>query len=80
MRLKYKLLGLKNMKKAFVISLSLIFFSFSPHAYSDEFNLLVKTCKSCDWIVYPVPFRLKEKCEIARQGIFIKGVTKCERS
>jgi hypothetical protein len=44
---------------------------------SDEFSLFIKTCKTCDWISYPIPFRLKEQCEIARQGIFIKGMTKC---
>lgn len=46
----------------------------------NEFSLLIKTCKSCDWLVYPTPFRLKEQCEIARQGIFIKGMTKCQKT
>ena len=68
------------MKKAY-ISIVSIFLIIAPVASSsNEFNLLIKTCKSCTWIIYPQPFRLKEQCEIARQGIFLKGMTKCLRN
>ena len=68
------------MKKAYISIIS-IFLMIAPVAsFSNEFNLLVKTCKSCSWIVYPQPFRLKEQCEIARQGIFLNGMTKCQKS
>ena len=65
------------MKKAYVVILTLSVLNFSSNMQSDEFSLFIKTCKNCDWISYPTPFRLKEQCEIARQGIFIKGMTKC---
>jgi len=68
------------MKKAYVLILTLSFFNYSSHALTDEFSLFIKTCKSCEWITYPTPFRLKEQCEIARQGIFLKGMTKCLRT
>jgi len=65
------------MKKAYVLILTLSVLNFPSYIKSDEFSLFIKTCKTCDWISYPTPFRLKEQCEIARQGIFIKGMTKC---
>ena len=68
------------MKKAYVLILTLCVFNFSPQVLTDEFSLFIKTCKSCEWVTYPTPFRLKEQCEIARQGIFLKGMTKCLRT
>ena len=65
------------MKKAYVLILTLGVLSLPSTIQSDEFSLFIKTCKTCDWISYPIPFRLKELCEIARQGIFVKGMTKC---
>ena len=65
------------MKRISSIALLLITLSMPSIASSYEFSLFVKTCKSCEWITYPTPFRLKEQCEIARQGIFLKGMTKC---
>ena len=65
------------MKKAYVLILTLSVLNFPSNVQSGEFSLFIKTCKTCDWISYPIPFRLKEQCEIARQGIFIKGMTKC---
>ena len=65
------------MKKAYVLILTLSVLNFPSNMQSDEFSLFIKTCKTCDWISYAIPFRLKEQCEIARQGIFIKGMTKC---
>ena len=47
--------------------------------YAHDYSLLYKPCKSCDWIIYPEPFRLKESCEIARQGVFVNGMTRCEK-
>ena len=64
------------MNKAFILTTLFMFFVPST-LFASEFSLFIKTCKSCEWITYPVPFRLKERCEIARQGIFIKGMTKC---
>ena len=64
------------MNKAFI--LTTLFMLFVPSTlFANEFSLFIKVCKSCEWITYPTPFRLKEQCEIARQGIFIKGMTKC---
>ena len=64
------------MKKA--IMLITLFTLLVPSTlFANEFSLFIKTCKSCEWITYPVPFRLKEQCEIARQGIFLRGMTKC---
>tara|TARA_Y100000996_G_scaffold409173_1_gene389414 strand:+ start:4344 stop:4556 length:213 start_codon:yes stop_codon:yes gene_type:complete len=65
------------MKKAYVLILILSALSFPSHAQYNEYSLFIKTCKTCDWITYPTPFRLKEQCEIARQGIFLRGMTKC---
>ncbi len=67
------------MKKAYIISISFYLIAISSLLASHDFNLLVKPCKSCDWIIYPEPFRLKETCEIARQGVFVNGMTKCEK-
>ena len=64
------------MNKAFILTTLLMLFVPST-LFASEFSLFIKTCKSCEWITYPTPFRLKEQCEIARQGIFIKGMTKC---
>ena len=41
------------------------------------YYLYVKTCIDCGWFQYLQPFRIREQCEIARSGIFVKGVTKC---
>ena len=65
------------MKKAFILSSLITLFIYPSTLSANEFSLFIKTCKSCEWITYPTPFRLKEQCEIARQGIFIKGMTKC---
>jgi len=64
------------MKKAFILS-TLFMFLVPSTLFANDFSLFIKTCKNCEWISYPIPFRLKEQCEIARQGIFIKGMTKC---
>ena len=65
------------MKKAFILTLTLTLLSFPSAIFPDEFSLFIKTCKNCEWITYPTPFRLKEQCEITRQGIFLRGMTKC---
>ena len=65
------------MKKIFISLISILILSFPSISFASEYSLFIKPCKSCEWISYPVPFRLKEQCEIARQGIFIKGMTKC---
>ena len=41
------------------------------------YYLYVKPCIDCGWFQYLQPFRIREQCEIARSGIFVKGVTKC---
>ena len=64
------------MKKAYVLILTLSVLNFPSNMQSDEFSLFIKTCKTCDWISYPIPFRLKETCDITRHGIIIKGMTK----
>ena len=65
------------MKKAMTLLILINLLSFPSVVFSKEFSLFIKPCKSCEWLSYHVPFRLKEQCEIARQGIFIKGMTKC---
>ena len=65
------------MKKPFILAFCCILFSFSSGVYANEFSLFVKTCKSCEWVSYSTPFRLKERCEIARQGVFLRAMTKC---
>ena len=65
------------MKKAMTLLILINLLSFPSVVFSREFSLFIKPCKSCEWLSYHVPFRLKEQCEIARQGIFIKGMTKC---
>ena len=65
------------MKKIFISLISILILSFSSISFANEYSLFIKPCKSCEWISYPEPFRLKEQCEIARRGIFIKGMTKC---
>ena len=64
------------MKKAMTLLILINLLSFPSVVFSREFSLFIKPCKSCEWLSYHVPFRLKEQCEIARQGIFIKGMTK----
>ena len=49
----------------------------SPIGANNDYNLLFKACKDCSWIAYPEVFKLRENCEIARQGIFIAGMTRC---
>ena len=51
----------------------------TPIKASHDYNLLVKVCKDCRWIAYPEVFKLRENCEIARQGIFMAGMTRCAR-
>ena len=51
----------------------------SPIGANNDYNLLFKACKDCNWIAYPEVFKLRENCEIARQGIFIAGMTRCAR-
>tara|TARA_B100000700_G_scaffold186979_1_gene206055 strand:- start:673 stop:882 length:210 start_codon:yes stop_codon:yes gene_type:complete len=51
----------------------------TPIQASHDYNLLVKACKDCSWIAYPEVFKLRENCEIARQGIFMAGMTRCAR-
>ena len=51
----------------------------SPIGANNDYNLLFKACKDCSWIAYPEVFKLRENCEIARQGIFISGMTRCAR-
>ncbi len=41
------------------------------------YYLYVKPCIDCGWYQYLQPFRLREQCENARSGIFIRGVSKC---
>jgi hypothetical protein len=41
------------------------------------YYLYVKPCIDCGWSQYFQPFRIREQCEIARSGIFIRGMTKC---
>ena len=65
------------MKKAMTLLILINLLSFPSVVFSKEFSLFIKPCKSCEWLSYHMPFRLKEQCEIARQGIFIKGMTKC---
>ena len=64
------------MKKILILNTILMLFVPST-LFANEFSLFIKPCKSCEWLTYPTPFRLKEQCEIARQGIFIQGMTKC---
>ena len=65
------------MKKAFILTVFITLFVYPSTSFANEFILFIKPCKSCEWLTYPTPFRLKEQCEIARQGIFIQGMTKC---
>ena len=50
-----------------------------PIKANNNFNLLIKPCRDCGWIAYPEVFKLRENCEIARQGIFVSGMTRCAR-
>ena len=50
-----------------------------PIKANNDFNLLIKPCRDCGWIAYPEVFKLRENCEIARQGIFMAGMTRCAR-
>ena len=65
------------MKKAFILTVFVTLFVYPSTSFAHEFSLFIKPCKSCEWLTYSTPFRLKEQCEIARQGIFIQGMTKC---
>ena len=56
------------MKKAMTLLILINLLSFPSVVFSKEFSLFIKPCKSCEWLSYHVPFRLKEQCEIARQG------------
>ena len=46
---------------------------------NNDYNLLIKACRDCSWIVYPEVFKLRENCEIARQGVFVSGMTRCAK-
>ena len=65
------------MKKSFILTVFITLFVYPSTSFAHEFSLFIKPCKSCEWLTYSTPFRLKEQCEIARQGIFIQGMTKC---
>ena len=65
------------MKKSFILTVFVTLFVYPSTSFAHEFSLFIKPCKSCEWLTYSTPFRLKEQCEIARQGIFIQGMTKC---
>ena len=66
------------MKVNKLIPLMIIVLS-APIKAGNDYNLLVKVCRDCSWIAYPEVFKLRENCEIARQGIFIAGMTRCAR-
>ena len=51
----------------------------TPIGANNDYNLLFEVCKDCSWIAYPEVFKLRENCEIARQGIFVAGMTRCAR-
>ena len=51
----------------------------TPIGANNVYILLFKVCKDCSWIAYPEVFKLRENCEIARQGIFVAGMTRCAR-
>ena len=67
------------MTKVLLLYLSVFMMAMPSFLYAHDYSLLYKPCKSCDWIIYPEPFRLKESCEIARQGVFVNGMTRCEK-
>jgi len=46
---------------------------------NNDYNLLIKACRDCSWIAYPEVFKLRENCEIARQGVFVSGMTRCAK-
>ena len=46
---------------------------------NNDYNLLIKACRDCSWIAYPEVFKLRENCEIARQGVFVAGMTRCAK-
>jgi len=66
------------MKVNCITLLLMIVLSF-PIKANNDFNLLIKPCRDCGWIAYPEVFKLRENCEIARQGIFVSGMTRCAR-
>ncbi len=66
------------MKVNCITLLLMIVLSF-PIKANNNFNLLIKPCRDCGWIAYPEVFKLRENCEIARQGIFVSGMTRCAR-
>ena len=58
----------------------LLFFFFlltSESLSAKGYYLYVKPCIDCGWFQYLHPFRIREQCEIARSGIFVRGVSKC---
>jgi len=46
---------------------------------NNDYTLLIKACRDCSWIAYPEVFKLRENCEIARQGVFVAGMTRCTK-
>ncbi len=60
--------------------LILMLLSTPSQSFSNNHFLLIKPCYDCEWFKYVEPFRLREQCEIARQGFFFKGITKCVKT
>ena len=63
-------------KGLIVIFLFLVLTSQELYA-KEDYYLYVKPCLDCGWFQYHEPFRIRETCEIARNGIFVEGVSKC---
>lgn len=63
------------MNKLFILSIFLI--SLTISAERKDWFLEVKPCLSCGWIQLQEPFRLREQCEMVRNGIFTSGMTRC---
>ncbi len=57
----------------------ILILTYSPISANNDFNLLIKACRDCNWVVYPEIFKLRENCEIARHGIFARGMTRCKK-
>ena len=61
-------------------ALILVLLSMPSQSFSNNHFLLIKPCYDCEWFKYVELFRLREQCEIARQGFFFKGITKCVKT
>ena len=64
------------MIKLFLVLYSLLI---AYEVSSKDYALLVKQCFSCGWQEYHEFFHSREMCEIARQGVFVNGITLCKR-